>query len=1577
MGLKQADGRFTTSADTDSYNAENTIHTDETPEEKNNKINSTEVNSDEKLNKPGHIEVDPGTARRNMPTFDGVYIDGEIQGIEVTFTVDTGATTTIVSPRVYDKIPVDRRPSLSQGSNKRSLSNAEGKPMDCRGKATFQIQLGSLRLEKQLIVADITDEVLLGSDILQKDPSGPADILLSENRMILKDTSITLHQVGLPTPIRRVTAADHYIIPGMSEVVIDVFVERSHVKNHDESEDTHLLIEPTTEFTEKYSLAVAPTLVDATSSTTVKTRVMNPFCEPVSIKQDTVIGHASEVEEPIHTIVLEETEGEHDCLDSVRRIPLATGIISESLRQVTSDKTNMSTEIIQEKVPEHLLMLYEDTISTRPEDEHEAIAKLLIENQDCFSRNEYDLGRTHLVEHTIPTGDAKPIKQAPRRTPLAFANEEKGAIEKLLKQGTIRPSTSPWSSPLVFVRKKSLEIRPCVDYRKVNAVTVKDAFPLPRVQDCLDAVAGSKIYSTIDITSAYNQVPVKKEDIPKTAFVSKFGLFEYVTMPFGLSNSCATFQRLMELALNGLQWTSSLIFLDDVVIHAKTVSENMQRLSEVLQRISQSGLKLKPQKCNICKEEVKFLGHIISGNGVLPDPDNIAKLLKWPIPKTPTDVRAFLGLGNYYRRHIKDFSKRVATLINLTKKDKAFTWTDKCQESFDDLKQVLTSPEVMAYPQDEGEFILDTDACDVSIGAVLSQIQNGVERVVAYGSKTISKSERNYCVTDRELLAVKHFVCYYKHYLLGRKFKVRTDHQALKWLFSLKEPKNRIARWIEILSEFNFEVEYRPGKQHSNADAMSRCPNPRDCQCEESGNIEALKCGPCKKCWKRADDMESSMLVDESKLRRIRRDSCDQAGGQIWRNATCKAYTVMIWLMCIMGVSQVFKGTNGKDDEDGNKVKWFQGWISNKRMSEMKLCVSKFWDTINMMLMWLMRVIGRIDCHKESKEVHEVEIGIKLRDGCTSDLTESHSMKSLKEDKRVNEVEEGRNLKSRCTSDQAVGHLMKSVIMWIVGIIKWMIYIAMKGNVMTMLMEQTYEILKRYKESDEFNNKMMNDGRFWPKLKEKAKVVRSYNISIWVQQMTEWIYNLSNKYRCCRVTRNSGVCWALPYSLTVLQKRQLQDSDIGPILRWKQNDEKPFGSPICAASPATRHYWCNWDRLEIRNGVLFREFHRRDATGCYLQFLVPRTLREEIIKQMHNCVLSGHLGAKKTREKLLQKFYWFGVREDVNNWVFCCDECGATKAPNKKPKAPLGSMPVGAPLDRLSTDVLGPLPESNRGNKFILVVSDHFTKWVEIFAIPDYTAATCANKILNEVIARFGCPYAIHSDQGSNYESLLFAELCRLLEIRKTRTSAGNPQCNGQTERFNRTLIRMIKAYLKGQQRDWDLNLGCLSAAYRATPQESTGLTPNLLMLGREVRLPAEVMFGSGTTHIGEEITSYGQYVSQLRDKMHHAHIVAREHLQKAAVRQKQSYDAKQNLQKYTVGELVWYLTGIKQLKIAPKLRNPYDGPFLVVEKLSDLDYRIQLDAKGTRKVVHHNKLKSYNGNIRLKWATNAIQKKY
>ena len=439
-----------------------------------------------------------------------------------------------------------------------------------------------------------------------------------------------------------------------------------------------------------------------------------------------------------------------------------------------------------------------------------------------------------------------------------------------------------------------------------------------------------------------------------------------------------------------------------------------------------------------------------------------------------------------------------------------------------------------------------------------------------------------------------------------------------------------------------------------------------------------------------------------------------------------------------------------------------------------------------------------------------------------------------------------------------------------------------------------------------------------------------------------------------------------------LGKLQREDPDIMPILSAKVTGNKPSSQDMVTCSPATRHYWILWDSLVVYDGILLKKFIKRDGSGEYLQFIVPLSMKKEVLFQMHNSLVSGHLGCKKTKEKILQRFYWYSLKDEVVLHIQKCDTCAADKRPPKVPRAPMGSLRVGAPGDCIATDYLGPLPITDRGHRYILLFTDHFTKNVEVIPVGDMTAEVCAQKLLNEVISRWGCPLSIHSDQGRTYESRAFKELCRMLEIRKTRTSARNPRGNGQAERFNRTLLRMIKAYLCGEQTEWDLHLGCLAGAYRATPNESTRLTPNMLTIGREVRLPAELVFGSTNTYNGEEITTYGDYVDILRTKMQHAHEIARKYMATASKRSKELYDVKVAFHRYQEGDVVWCLMEVRKVGVTPKLEYVYEGPFLVKKKLSELDYVLQLDRSGKERPVHHNKLKPYEGDHPPRWVVKA-----
>jgi hypothetical protein len=328
-------------------------------------------------------------------------------------------------------------------------------------------------------------------------------------------------------------------------------------------------------------------------------------------------------------------------------------------------------------------------------------------------------------------------------------------VTNMLSRGVIQPSNSPWSSPVVIVAKKDGSKRFCVDYRKLNAITKTDAYPLPRIDDALDVLAGMKYFASLDLLSGYWQVKMSDDSVEKTAFCTPDGLFEFTVMPFGLCNAPGTFQRLMESVLSGLIPEKCLLYIDDILVVGRTFEEHLQNLREVLTRLREAGLRLKPRKCHLCQRKVKYLGYIVSADGISADPEKVAAVKDFPTPLDLKSLRSFLGLASYYRRFIPCFSSMGQPLYALTRKDAPFVWTGSCEEAFRRLKNLLTDAPILSYPDFEKEFFLETDASGTGLGALLTQKQDtGLNQPIAYASRTLQSHERNYGVTELEALGV-------------------------------------------------------------------------------------------------------------------------------------------------------------------------------------------------------------------------------------------------------------------------------------------------------------------------------------------------------------------------------------------------------------------------------------------------------------------------------------------------------------------------------------------------------------------------------------------------------------------------------------------------------------------------------------------------------------------------------------------------------------------------------------------------------------------------------------------------------
>ena len=1285
----------------------------------------------------------------------GMFLIGFAENTPCEWLIDTGCTTTLLSTRIFEKMTPDERPELQEYTG--TLLSADGSTIKTLGLIELNIKLGLQDFRQRCIVCDITNDGLIGLDFLKNHNVG---INFGKQKVVCKNENLPVKcRVG-QTKTCRVYLAENTVIPASSRTIVQA-------KSSQPLATGDWISEPLNHSPGNEPVLVAKTLFKG-CGTNLPIEILNPTDSNVYLYKNTNLG--------ITTRIHEEDVA---CISTSKEVQQAHLTTEEARRQ-------------QEELPEEMVQMMNRIDINLSKEEFLKVKILLQKHRDVFACTGEELGRTKLTKHSIKTEVDHPIKQHVRRPPFHLRDEAEKEVKKMLDNDIIETSESPWASPVVLVRKKDGSLRYCIDYRKLNAITIKDSYPLPRIDESLDSLGGSRYFSTLDLASGYWQIELDEDAKQKSAFCTTSGLFQFKVMPFGLTNAPATFQRLMERVLSSLQWQICLVYIDDVIIFSKTLDEHIDRLQEILGRLKTAGLKLKPKKCHLFQHKVTYLGHMVSENGVETDPAKIEKVKKWPIPKNITEVKGFLGICSYYRRFVKNFSILARPLVKLTEKDTPFLWKEEQQGAFDLLKEKLTSSPILVYPQRQGYFILDTDACDTGIGAVLSQIQDGQEKVIAYASRTLNKAERKYCVTRKELLAVVYFSQYFKHFLLGRKFTVRTDHSSLRWIRNFKNPEGQIARWIEVLETFDFDIIHRPGIRHGNADAMSRIP--------------------CKQC--------------------------------------------------------------GMNDHTGEKVR-----PGRKNQGH--------------------------GLNPPDKLIPPIE---------KSKVMQSHQGMPAVDSPSVPVANQSNGfLKPASPLDNVLSNQRASL----------------RKAATPLANSQTHSCPADCNKTS-FQNALP--------VRTRSKVTPA------IQQGSNWMTSAD-------------------FDLQTFKVQQDHDPVTAEVKTWVEQGHRPTFENISFTGVEVKFLWGQFDSLCIQNSLLVRKLESEFSKKC--QVYVPTSLRGQVLEECHSSKTSSHLGRRKSFFRLKQKFIWPGMRRDMDDFVSTCQICQSFKVAQKKRRGPQKPFPVGLPLERVCIDIVGPFPVTKNGNKYILVVTDCFTKFVEAYPMPNIEAKTTAEILVKEFITRYGTPLHIHTDQGTQFEAELFQTMCQILGIQKTRTTPFRPQSDGQSERNIRTITNLLAMAVKKQD-EWDEFLPFVLMAYRATPHETTEFTPNLMMFGRENNIPVDILLPPSPDD--KEMKTPEKYASELKKKLNTAYEMARTHLKKTAERQKRLYDQKTFGHKFNKGDIVWMANlGARRKGVSPKFQPKWKGPYLIVQKFNEVLVEIMKSHSKTS-VVHTDHLKEWRGKKIPKW---------
>ena len=746
--------------------------------------------------------------------------------------VDSGASISCVSNNLLNSINPHYVKHLE--SDITMIVGVGNMTHEVAGKVELDLVIEGQAFKQTFYALHNQHSIILGMDFLTKHG---ATLDFKDARITLDDRVFTLH----PPPNKSVAlkTTKPVIINALSATSIPVRLTKSLPAHYMLISGTRSLqiISP--------ELDITPTIISAEDKdSSTMCRIINTSATPVCIAAGTTVAVAQ-------TVAIANVLDFDECLDL--------------------DQELQDDELLQEKEGDTFQLNFEDC---KLSDEEKKLVTIFVKrNIQRFAAKLDELGRNSDNPHLIKTGSAKPISMRYYRTSPALQREIERQIQELLRHGLIEPSRSRWRSPVLLVKKPDGTFRLVCDYRNLNKVTEKESFPLPRLEDVWDLIGEKKpqYFSVLDLSSGFWQLELDDETKHKTSFVTRCGQYQWNVLPFGLTNSPITFQQTMNQVLADLILTCCIVYVDDIIVFSPDLQTHLQDLQKVFDRLEQAGLKLKLSKCRFAVQKVKYLGHLLEPEGILPNPEKVEVIRNYPVPKNPKHVRQFLGLCNYYRRFQKDYSKIAKPLHNLTKKDTTWQWSQSCQDAFEQLRQNLLTAPMLNYADMERPFILTTDASDFALGYVLSQKDtDGVERVIEFAGRSLRGSELNYSVTDKEGLAVVEGFNHFHSYLHGNFTTVITDHSALVYIQKNTNIKGRIARWAISLQNYEYEVIHRPGEDNTNADAISRLDNlptpPENVEVEFSRADVLLVNPDPEDVLEKGEPMEYSIFTDNVSL---------------------------------------------------------------------------------------------------------------------------------------------------------------------------------------------------------------------------------------------------------------------------------------------------------------------------------------------------------------------------------------------------------------------------------------------------------------------------------------------------------------------------------------------------------------------------------------------------------------------------------------------------------------------------------------------------------------------------------------
>lgn len=1256
--------------------------------------------------------------------------------------------------------------------------------------------------------------------------------------------------------------------------------------------------------------------------------ILNINDKPTRLPNNTILGKVT----PLHENHILGTLKEDD-----QTSMFTEQVLNRTVQPATEQNESEASEKIEEIINSNPWMKEISVSAKLTPHQKLQIFQLINNYQQVFSTSTYDLGHTNELEFEIETTNVTPITVPPYRLPYEKKQILKKLIPEMIQAGIIEPSTSRYNNPVVLIKKKTGDYRLCLDMRRLNDVTIAENLPIPNIGECLDVLRGKNFFSSLDLNSAYHQISIRKEDRQKTGFVANGKKYQYSKMLFGAKNAPFYWSHLMEKVLGPMNFLRLLIYLDDILVFSKGFETHLGRLEETFQRLLSANLKLKPGKCSFAHSQTKFLGFIVSRNGLVPNPVKVMAITKLEAPRNLKGVQRFLGLLNYYSRWLENWQKTALPITQLLRKNTPFKWDHNCQQSFNILKTQLCNPPIIRGPDFSKMFIVSCDASLSSSGAALAQQDNsGDEYVIGFFSKKFTPTEYRYGASDKELLSMLRAIDFFKAYLWGRKFVVRTDCKALTHFQNLKVTSARHARWRTMLGEYNFTVQHVAGKDHVEADFLSRSPqnewrvdifkNPKTViYMSENVDINEVN------CWK-SDVMANLKLQPEhkqtdkvQKIMNTTRMSLFQevsraiGGNTLYTLAIKKSLKEYIFKHKNF-YSENFDGITERPDNLSNQITP---------------------TTIELTAMASMIKIPII-----VKSNHRNRIFLPVTETIVNKLPPLGSV-----------------LIFSCSKE---------------GVYNWE-NPDYNNNTGEELLEEMLEGDEESGPDEEIepwvtDQNVTLEAAGFHDLARREKDIRSLCIKPYLTEepTAKWPNEEKNT-----------VCHSYKAITPPETRKNLQlpnESDIITLQKgdlycqgWREyieNKKNPyFGKG---------HLEKFQHNMYIdENGILLyrkRNLRKRDKDDQRSLLVLPLSMAKSVLIMAHD--RNGHFGHNKVTQLLNERYFRQkpSLQSIAKDYIQACLACKNKVGINEPKMAEI--QPNYLPEDRFvawSIDHVK-ICKSAQGNEYALTMCDLYTRFAMTWPVPDTGVKSAVQAIMINIVRVFGLPDVLLSDRGAAFTSEIYEHITKLLNITIKRTTAFHPACNGAVERFNRSLGDMIRTAGLKEPLLWEESLPILTLSYNTSVNRTLGETPAYLMFAKDPKLPLDLIVERKIDHpyaMGQDNNFSPS--AELQARLQNARTIAQNNIMKNLEKTREEANINRITREFQVGDKV--LLKVPQKKgERKKFHLKYKGIFRIENVINKVNVIIKsITGRGKSQTVHINRIIRFDDRKKddiIKWST-------